>query len=180
MLFFKRIKTIRIFQKLIKQIEKEELDENKISELLNNLNHLKESKIITDDYIQDIEVLLYIIKKCFSISSGNWVQLSLQELKNRNSYNKMSDFIDEFDANSFIHHKIKALGGNISFELTHKDNFKKYVMLKMENKLEPLRFVKSNNPFKRTINFIFERLDQILIGVIIVIIGLILEKMFFM
>lgn len=179
MFFFKRIKTIRIFQSLIKQIEKEELDENKISELVNNLNHLKESKIITDDYIQDVEVLSYIIKKCVSINSGNWVQLSLQELKNRNSYNKMSGYIDEFDANSFIHHKIKALGGNISFELTHKDNLKKYITLKMKNKLEPLKFVKSNNLFKRIINFIFERLNQILIGIIIIIIGLILEKMFF-
>ena len=138
-MLLERIKILRLFKKIIKEIEKNKINENNITDLIDRLDYLRKHDIVTDDYLDDIDVLLYVVSKCLMRSSGGWINLSMHDLRNRNSYNKMKDLVDELDANSFIHHKIISLGGNISFELTHKDRFRKYITVKLNNMLDPLK-----------------------------------------
>jgi len=166
MKFINRIKTIRLFKKILKKVKTNQLEESDIEKLFLSLNKLK-GTTITDDYFKDIDVLFYIIGKAKDVSSGRWVNLSSTELSDRNSYNKMKDVVDELDANTIIHHKISGIGGTVSFELTYKDNFNKLMCLKLKNKVDQLKFLKSTKRVNRFLNTIIERIDQIIMGVLI-------------
>ena len=179
MIIFKRIKTLKLFKKIIKQIENGKINGNDVLTLINYLDELKNTGLITNDYLEDIDVLFYIINKCLSPDTQNWVNLSMNELRDRNTFNKMNDLVNELEANSLIHHKISSIGGLISFNLTYRDNFNKYATKKIENKIEPLKIIKPSNFINKRINFLIDRIDQILIGIIIVIIGLIIKKQYF-
>lgn len=176
MILLTRIKTLKIFRQIIEQIKKGKFKDENVSTLSNYLDELKNNGLITNDYLEDVDVLFYVTNKSLLVDSRNWVNLSMNELRDRNSYNKMRDLVDELEANSFIHNKISGAGGSISFNLTYKDNFNKYIVKKIENKLEPLKIFKSYNFINKIFNFLMERIDQIVIAVIIGIILLIIEK----
>jgi hypothetical protein len=175
MRFIKRIKIIRSFKKVIKKFKKNELKTEDLDNLLKILSKEKNT-VVSDDYIKDVDALLYIIKKALNVQSGKWANLSSRELMDRNCYNKMRDIVDELDANTIIHHKVAGIGGELSFEMTYKDKFNKFMYHKMRNINERLKFLKSSSKIGRFANGIIERLDQIIIGIIASIIaGLILS-----
>lgn len=175
MKFIRRIKIIRSFKNILKKIKKNELKAEYLNNLLKSLSEEKNA-LITDDYIKDVDSLFYVIKKSLNVQSGGWVNLYSKELMERNCYNKMRDIVDELEANTIIHHKIGGIGGELSFELTYKDKFNKFMYHKIENMIERLKFLKSNTKISRFANEFIERLDEIVIGVIIsTIAGLILS-----
>ena len=60
MIILTRIKTLRLFGIIIKRIKKSNFDVKGAQLLSNYLVELKDADLITNDYLEDIDVLFYV------------------------------------------------------------------------------------------------------------------------
>ena len=72
---FERVKTTKLFNELINKTKKKEYKGDLSTELINSLEKLEKEGIITDDFLKDIKVLVYVLDKCNSVKSGEQVHL---------------------------------------------------------------------------------------------------------
>lgn len=175
MRLIKRVKLLRLLKKISKEIKNNKIDLNKIEKSFEFLRELQDGNI-TDDYIKDIYVILYLAQKSQPVNSGNWVEMSSKELTYKSTYNKLRDLVDELDANNFIHHIVAGIGGQLAFEITHKDNVNHFLHHKLREKLDRLKFFKSTGIINRFLNIIIERIDQVIIGIFLIILGFLIKK----
>lgn len=175
MRLIKRARLLRLLKKISKEINNNKIDNTKVEKSTRLLRELQNGNI-TDDFIKDLDVLLYLAKKSQRVNSGERVEMASEELNYDNTYSKLNDLVDELDANNFIHHKIAGLGGILSFELTHKDNVNYFLHHKINEKISRLRFLKSTGIINKILNPFIERVDQIIIGVFLIFLGLLVER----
>lgn len=167
MKLIERIKAIRSFNKVINKINKREYSEDVSSELLAALDKLEKEKIITDDFLKDIKVLVYILDNCNAVKSGEHVHLGYTDMIGKNLYTKANDIVDELSANNFIHYRGGGFGVIATFQLTHKDNLLRYLSKKVQVKSERIKFIKKEGTFFKILNFTLERIDKIILAIII-------------
>lgn len=167
MIILTRIKTLRLFGIIIKRIKKSNFDVKGAQLLSNYLVELKDADLITNDYLEDIDVLFYVTNQCLSVDSTDWVTLSRNELSTPNAFSKMSDLIKELEANSLIKYKIVDTRGIIRFQLTYKDDFNKCILKKIKAKRDRLKIVRPSRFVIATINLLSECTREIVIAVIV-------------